>query len=671
MNRPTEQTKALHASLASQIEHHNRRYYQQDNPEISDAAYDRLFEQLLQLEAEFPELATPDSPSQRVGSKASERFKPIQHRIAMLSLQKVTSPEEFDQFEKRVRDALGQSAKVAYVVEPKLDGLAVELVYEDGLLATGSTRGDGHVGENMTANLKTVRSIPLRLSPDAGKRYPLLEVRGEIMFRTSDFKALNERLAASGLPPLANSRNGAAGSLRQLDSTITASRPLTFFAYAVSSLDLPGLHSQWSVIELLRGEKFLVNPLTRRVDSAADVRASFASLERDRRTLDYEIDGMVVKVDSFAQQQQLGQIARAPRWAVAWKFAAEEAETELLGVEFSVGRTGVVTPVAVLTPVQVGGVQVSNASLHNEDELIALDLHERDTVLVRRAGDVIPEIIDVIRDRRPPDAQPITYPKQCPSCSSLLVRADEEAARRCNNPACPAQQEGRLIYFASKGAFDIDGLGEKISIQLVKAGFVQSPADLFRLQKEKLLMLDLMGEKKAAGLLAAIERAKTTPLPRALVGLGIPGVGETVATLLADHFGSIEAIMQATAADLAAIRGIGLVIAEQVELFFRNPQQKKLVEDLRLQGVTFAYERQTGGGSSLTGRSFVITGTLTLPRDQIKKQIELHGGKVSGSVSRRTNYLLAGSEAGSKLEEAARLGVPVISESDLQRMIDS
>lgn len=658
-----------HEKLKKQIEHHSYLYYVLDKPEITDAEFDRLFDRLLELEKAHPELASPDSPSQRIGAAPSKKFPPVQHRVTMLSLQKVTTSEEFAEFDRRVKEGLGRTDDIGYVVEPKLDGLAVELVYENGLLVVGSTRGDGAVGEGITANLKTVRNIPLRLSEQTARKYPRLEVRGEVIMKRSAFAKLNERLAAENLPTLANPRNGAAGSLRQLDSRITASRPLLFFAYGISATDLPDLTSQSLAIDLLREENFRVNTELRAVIGAAAVGREFERLAVQRPKLDYDIDGMVVKVDRFDEQTALGQISRAPRWAVAWKFAAELAETVLEDVEFSVGRTGVLTPVAKLRPVFVSGVTVSNASLHNEDELERLDARIGDTVIIRRAGDVIPEVMEVVYDKRPRNARKVKFPADCPSCGSAVVRPEGEAAHRCINISCPAQIEGRLVHFASKGGFDIVGLGDKFVRQLVERKLVNSPSDIFFLKKDDLLQLDLMADKKAQNLLDAIDNSRKTPLSKITYALGIIGVGEAAARVLADNFGTIDSLQQASQEKLQSIDGIGPVIAENIVDFFRTPGNRELIARMRQGGVEFPPQKPAAKGTALAGLSFVITGTLSKPRDHFKSLIEQNGGKVSGSVSKKTDYLLCGEDAGSKLEDARKLGVKVITESEFAALL--
>ncbi len=671
MGKPPDKIVAEYEKLKEEINYHNRRYYVEDNPTISDAEYDKLFDRLLEIEKHYPQLVTPDSPSQRVGFAPSKKFEPVPHRVPMLSLQKVVSEEEFIEFDRRVREGLETEEEIEYVTEPKLDGLAVELVYERGMFVRGSTRGDGYVGEDITPNLKTIRNLPLSLSKQAAERYPLIEVRGEVIMRRSAFEKLNEELIKQGQAPLANPRNGAAGSLRQLDPSITASRPLIFYAYGISDTRLAELETQKAVIDFLRSEHFLVSDLIRVVRGVRGVAKSFAELERLRPDLDYDIDGMVVKVNRFDAQEILGQIARAPRWAVAWKFAAELAQTVLQDVEFSVGRTGIVTPVAKLKPVAVGGVTVSNASLHNEDEINKLDVRLGDTVVVRRAGDVIPEIVEVVRDLRPKNVAKIRFPEKCPSCGGPLVRPPGEAAHRCVNAACPAQVERRLFHFASKAGFDIEGLGAKLARQLIARGLVKNPADLFFLRKEDLLPLELMADKKAQNLLDAIDRSRATPLPKLIYALGILGVGEAAAKLLAERFGTFEKLQNASLEELENIEGIGPIIARNIRDFFDNEGNREMLEKMRRGGVVFPPYQTEGGekGKKLVGKTFVITGTLSKPRNYFKNLIEQHGGRVASAVSSKTDYLLCGENPGSKLDKAKKLGVSVIGEAELETLL--
>ncbi len=667
MTKPDNILLSEYASLKEEIERHNRLYHAEDSPIITDAEYDRLFERLLRIEQEHPDLIAPDSPSQRVGAAPSKKFVSVKHRVPMLSLQKVTTAGQFAEFDNRVKKGLETEDDVTYITEPKLDDLTVELAYENGLLILGSTRGDGTTGEDITTNLRTIRNIPLKLSEKSAAAYPLLEIRGEVIMRRSAFKRLNEGLEERGEPSLANPRNGAAGSLRQLDSKVTASRPLMFYAYGISDTELPGIDRQSVAMQLLKDEGFTVNELIAESTGVEAVTAQFESLDKKRPNLDYDIDGMVIKVDRFDQQRLLGQISRAPRWAVAWKFAAELAETILEDVEFSVGRTGAVTPVAKLKPVRVGGVTVSNASLHNEDELCTLDARKGDTVVVRRAGDVIPEVVEVVIEKRPTDAQKIIFPTVCPSCGQPIQRPEDEAAHRCVNVACPAQVEAGLFHFASKGGFDIDGLGDKLAKQLISKGLVFDPADLFALTKEELLTLDLMADKRAQNLLEAIDRSKAAELPRVIYALGIIGVGETAARLLAGHYGAFESLQAATVEEMKAIDGIGPVIAANIAEFFANEGNRRMIEKMRKSGVQFpGYERATG---DLAGKTFVITGTLSQPRNHFKRLIEERGGKVTGSISKSTDYLLCGEAAGSKLGKAKKLEVTILDEKDFRKLI--
>lgn len=650
--------------LGCEIEKHNRLYYIEDAPSISDTDYDKLFDRLLELEKQFPELIKPDSPSQRVGAAPSKKFEPASHRIPMLSLQKVTTYEEFLAFDKRVRDGLESGEDdITYVVEPKLDGLAVELIYRDGIFVEGSTRGDGATGENITPNLRTIRNIPLRLSSEASKKCPLLEVRGEVIMKRSAFERLNESQREQNLQPFANPRNGAAGSLRQLDPKITASRPLIFCAYGISETDLVGFTKQYDTMMFLKNELFHTNELIKVVAGSEKVEKEFVKLNQVRQKLDYDIDGMVIKVDDFNQQIELGQISRAPKWAVAWKFKAEQAETILEDIEFSVGRTGVITPVAKLKPVFVGGVTVSNATLHNEDELTKSDLRIGDTVIVQRAGDVIPDVVAVVLEKRQSNTKSINFPKLCPSCAMPIIRPEGEAAYRCQNLACPAQLEGRLFHFASKGGFDIEGLGNKLARQLITKGLVKDPADLFYLTKEELLPLDLMADKRAQNLIDAIEKAKLTELPKGIFALGIIGVGEAAGKLLAANFGSLSKLEKAAVEELEDIDGIGPVIAKNIFDFFSNEGNIKMLAKMKDGGVQFPDYKTKKSSGNLTGKTFVITGTLSQPRGHLKKEIEQNGGKVAGSVSKKTDYLLCGEDAGSKLDKARSLKVEIIDET--------
>ena len=665
-----EEIKKEYDQLVSKIEYHNRLYYVYDSPEISDAEYDRLFDRLLQIEKEHSELVTDESPSRRVGAPPLPAFESYTHRVRMLSLQKVTTPAEFSEFDRRVREGLGIDDDTEYVIEPKLDGLAIELVYENGVLTVGSTRGDGTRGENVTPNVRTIRSIPLKLTDEAAAKYPLLEVRGEVIIHKTAFEKLNQAMEKNGAAQFANPRNAAAGSLRQLDSKITATRPLVFYAYGISDTALPDLPTQFKAMQFLKKQGFRINEYMELVTGVDAVAEKFEHLEKIRPELDYEIDGMVVKVDDFKSQTALGEISRAPRWAVAWKFSAEEAETIVEDIIFSVGRTGIITPVAKLKPVRVSGVTVSNASLHNEDEMLDLDIKIGDHVIIKRAGDVIPDVVSVIKEYRTGREKAVTMPKVCPSCGTEVHRPEGEAAHRCFNAACPAQVIERIFHFASKDAMDIEGLGGKLATQLVEKELVRDPSDIYYLTKDKLLPLDLMADKRAQNLLDAIETSKKRELPRVIVALGIFGVGETAARLLASHFGDFKAIQNAEFDELVTIDGIGPIIAQSTVDFFDNIGNKRMIKKMQTAGVEFpSYAIQKQDVGKLSGKTFVITGTLSKSRDHFKKLIEAAGGKTAGSVSSKTDYLLAGEKAGSKLDKAGKLGITIINEDEFYRLI--
>lgn len=664
-----DKIKSEYEKLKRDIAYHDLQYYGYDKPVISDGEYDRLFDRLLQIEKEYAEIVTPDSPSQRIGAKPLARFKTVTHRIRMLSLQKVTLVEEFADFDRRVKEGLGTTKEIDYAIEPKLDGLAVELVYENGLLTIGSTRGDGTRGEDVTQNLRTIKNVPLRLSEDVIRKYPLLEIRGEVIIRKSAFERLNRKMEESGSQPFANPRNAAAGSLRQLDSKITATRPLVFYAYGISAIDLPDLTDQYSTMLFLKDEGFLINEHLVRAVGVIAVASHFEKLERIRSELDYEIDGMVVKANQFADQVTVGEISRAPRWAVAWKFGSEEAETMVEDIIFSVGRTGAITPIARLKPVRVAGVIVSNASLHNEDEMEFLDIKIGDTVIIERAGDVIPQILEVIKDRRDGKEKPVSMPETCPSCGTRIVRPEGEAAHRCFNAACPAQIIERIFHFASKDAMDIDGLGGKLAAQLVEKGLVRDPSDIYYLTKEKLIPLELMADKRVRNLLDAIEASKDRELPRIIIALGIFCVGEAAARLLAEKYGNLDKLQGASYDELVSIDGIGPIIAKSIIDYFANPGNRKIIDKMKVAGVTFPPYKTAQKAAPLVGKTFVITGTLSQPRDYFKKQIEDAGGKVAGSVSSKTDYLLAGKKPGSKLDKAKRLGVKTLNEEEFNGLV--
>lgn len=653
------------AALRAQLNEHNIRYYVHDEPKITDAEYDSLLCRLEQIEAEHPELRTLDSPTQRVGAPPAEAFAAVRHLSPMLSLDNVFRVEELREFDRRLRERLGGSAP-AYVCEPKLDGLAVNLCYRDGVLERGATRGDGETGEDITANLRTLDTIPLRLQ---GAGVPqLIEVRGEVYMPLSGFAALNAEAERRGEKVFVNPRNAAAGSLRQLDSRITARRPLVFCAYGVGRIDgWDSPATQGDLLLQLRDWGFPISPLLEIAPDVAGAAAYFERLGEMRPALDYAIDGAVFKVDRLDWQQVLGFIARAPRWAVACKFPAEEATTALLDVEFQVGRTGTVTPVARLRPVFVGGVTVSNATLHNADEIERLGARIGDTVVVRRAGDVIPQVVRVVVELRPDDARVIRYPDVCPECRSALERTPGEVVVRCTGGLiCPAQRRESIRHFASREAMDIQGLGEKLIEQLVARGLVTTVADLYKLRQESLVQLERMAQKSADRLLAAIAASRQTTLARFLYALGIREVGQATARMLANEFGSLEALMEADLERLQSIRDVGPVVAGHIRSFFDNPDNRAVIAALMASGVTWPDQAPDSRPLPLAGQTWVLTGTLeTLTREEARERLEALGARVAGSVSAQTHALVAGARAGSKLATALELGVSIIDEAGL------
>lgn len=672
MSNPTDQI----AALRDQINAHNYRYYVLDEPAISDAEYDALLHQLRELEAAHPDLIAPDSPTQRVGGAPASHFAKVQHTIPMLSLGNAFNAEELGAWRERTLRLLGD-VPVAYVVEPKIDGLAITLHYTDGSLMLGATRGNGEVGEDVTANLKTIRSIPLRLQPPATGNLPRqIEVRGEVYMRLSDFAALNERLAAAGERVAANPRNAAAGSLRQKDPRITATRPLRFFAYAVAALqsDDTTLQGQWQTLHYLRDLGLPVNRDAQRFTDFAELVAYTDTWMARRDTLDYEVDGLVIKVDDLRQQYELGVVGRDPRWAIALKFPAREAITRLIDITVNVGRTGVVTPGAVLEPVLLSGVTVSNASLHNADYITQADIRIGDYVVVKRAGDVIPQVVAPVVSRRTGAEQPFLFPTACPSCGTPLERDPDGVAWRCPNLSnCPAQLVRRVEHFVSRGAMDIVGMGERQAILFVEQGIVQDVADLFRLRAEQLDGIEGFGQKRIENLLTAIDAARSRPLERLLVGLGIRYVGSVAAELLAQQYGTLDALMQASEEEVQQIEGIGPVMAASIAAFFAREDNRALIEKLRAAGVNMQSDQvREVQGEQLAGLTFVITGTLpTLSREAAAALIQSHGGKVTGSVTKKTSYLLAGESAGSKLAKAQSLNIPILSEADLYTLIEN
>ena len=658
-------------ALRAQLEAHNYAYYVLDAPAISDAEYDRLFRELQDLEAAHPQLADPDSPTQRVGAVPLAAFAQRQHRLPMLSLNNAFAEEEVAAFDRRCREGIG-SETLDYACEPKFDGLAISLVYEQGSFAYGATRGDGFSGEDVSENLRTVRSIPLRLRGDQLPAY--LELRGELLLDHRDFARLNQRQIESGGREFVNPRNAAAGSLRQLDPRITASRPLRFLAYALaelSGLPMPPSHS--AQMEQLRSWGLPVAPERDRVQGLAGLLGYYRRLGSLRERLPYDIDGVVYKVDRLDYQEMLGFVSRAPRFALAHKFPAQEALTQVLDIELQVGRTGALTPVARLDPVFVGGVTVTNATLHNEAEVRRKDVRIGDWVMVRRAGDVIPEVVGVMREKRPANAREFAMPANCPVCASAVERPEDEAIARCSGGLyCPAQRMGALLHFASRRAMDIEGLGDKLVEQLVTSGRVKTPADLYRLDLSTLTGLDRMGEKSAANLLAAIARSKATSLGRFIFALGIRNVGESTARDLERHFGQFEKLLAADEAALQRVPDVGPVVAASIRRFLQEAHNRQVIDELRAAGVNWPDSQvSVAVDSPIAGKRFVLTGTLpSLSRDQAKELIEARGGKVVGSVSKQTDFVVAGAEAGSKLERAQALGVAVVDEAQLMKLIE-
>lgn len=654
--------------LVEQLNFHNYRYYALDDPLVTDAEYDRLFDELVALEEQHPELKRDDSPTQRVGAAPSERFESVKHSLPMLSLGKATRPDEFDDFDRRVHDLLmGDPENVAYVTEPKLDGLAVELVYRDGLLILGSTRGDGIQGEVITNNLKTVRTIPLRLRQFSSG---LLEVRGEIILTKPDFAAINREREAQGLELYANPRNTAAGSVRQLDPAVTASRPLLFFAYGIGLIEGMELSTHWELLQLLTKVGFQISPQAQLADSREAVRERYDELNRRRSSIEFDIDGMVVKVDSLRQQEKLGALSRSPRWAVAMKFPPQQEETVIEDIAVQVGRTGILTPVAHLKPVRVGGVEVKRASLHNYDEVTRKDIRVGDHVIIQRAGDVIPEVVKPLAEKRSGKEKSFRMPDRCPVCGGAVTRLDDEAYHRCANLRCPAQVQERIIHFASKSGVDVGGLGPKLIEQLLEAGLIKDFADLYYLERVKLLDLERMAEKSADNLLTALERSKHVDLPHFLVALGINNVGEHVAGLLTRQFGSLDLIVAASLDELSSIEGIGPIVAQSIVDFFTGSENRQVIDKLKKAWKILPTYEVKSGLQPLANKTFVLTGGLEkYTRDQAKKMLQELGAKVSSSVSKKTDYVIAGSDPGSKYEKAQKLDVTILSEEEFLKLI--
>ncbi len=671
-----ERARRRLAELREEVAFHAHRYYVLDAPLIADGEYDRLFQELLQLEETYPDLVTPDSPSQRVGAPPLAAFATVEHRVPMLSLENAFDAEDLLDFEKGLRRflSLSDDLPLPYMAEPKLDGLAVELVYRQGVLAQGSTRGDGQTGEEITANLRTVAAIPLKLR---GEEYPeVLEVRGEVIITTTGFQHLNKQRAAAGESLFANPRNAAAGSLRQLDSRITAARPLDFYTYGVSDAAQLPCRSQSEVLAYLARQGFRINPHVKPCADLTAVIDHFRQQSELRHGLDYEIDGMVVKVDDLNLQRRLGAKARSPRWAIAWKFPASQATTRLLAVRFQVGRTGAVTPVAVLEPVSIGGVTVSHATLHNEAMIRGKDLRLGDLVLVQRAGDVIPEVVKPVMEMRTGKEQPIEMPERCPECGTTLVRSrkkdgGEKAALVCpNKRGCPAQQLRKLIHFTGKSGLDIQGLGKKVMEQLVNEGLVKDIPDIYRLRREQLTGLEGWGEVSANNALQVIEASRETTFARLIGALGIENIGEETALLLEQHFqGDLARLMAAGEEELLQIEGIGEVIAESIRDFFDLQENRRLIADLLALGFRIG-SSETGAGGELAGKVFLFTGTLAgMSRSEAKARVKDLGGQVASALSSKVTHLVCGDKPGSKLAKARELGLAILNEEDFKMLL--
>ena len=667
-------TKAADArikELYTEIERHNRLYYRNDSPEISDAEYDALFRELQLLEEQFPSLALPDSPTRRVGAPPRENFSQVPHRVPMLSLENAQTEAEIAEFDERVKRflAIDTDEEIRYFCEPKMDGLAVELVYENGVFITGSTRGDGFIGEDITLNLRTIKAMPLRLATTTAPQ--LLELRGEVYLALEDFQRLNAEREEEGAQPFANPRNAAAGSLRQLDSRITAKRPLSLFCYGPGEVVGYDFDNQRNFLDTIAQWSLPVNQLSRSVTGVEGVLAYFREMAESRDSLEYEIDGVVVKVDSFPLQRELGEKSRSPRWAIACKFPPRQAVTRVEDIVPQVGRTGVITPVAHLKPVEVSGVIVSRATLHNWEELQKKDIRIGDTVLIERAGDVIPAVVRAFPEKRNGSERSLPVPELCPECGSQVTKLPGEVAIRCLELSCPAKIRQAIIHFAARNAMDIEGLGDKFVEQLLRLELVATVADLYTLSRDDFMRFERMGDKLAENLLNAIEKSKKRELSRFIYALGIRNVGEHTAKLLAAAFGSIENLAGASEEELLSIREIGPQVAQSIMAFFSNPRNRNVIQRMIEAGVQPISEEKRLGGR-FAGMNFVFTGTLSqLSRDAAKRIVEKEGGHATGSVSRKTDYVIAGVDAGSKLGKARELGIQVISETEFLKLLEN
>jgi DNA ligase (NAD+) len=650
--------------LRESIDYHSYRYHALDDPEIADAEYDALMAELIEIEAAYPDLVVPDSPTQRVGAPPSDLFAPVEHRSSMMSLDNCFSLEELQAWGKRVERGIG--AADAFVTELKMDGVAVNLIYEDGKLVKGATRGDGRVGEDITANLKTIQAVPLKLR---GKAPGILEVRGEVYMRTDDFEKLNRSLEEHGLKAFANPRNSSAGSLRQKDPKVTAQRKLSLVCHGVGYVEGTRFLSHWESLEAIREWGLRTNPENRRVETLDDVHAFCTHWQEHRHDVPYEIDGCVVKVDPIAQQEELGYTAKAPRWAIAYKFPPEERTTVLNKIEVHTGRTGAVTPFAQLEPVFVGGVTITTATLHNEDEVARKDVRPGDTVIIRRAGDVIPEVVGPVLTKRPKGTRRWPFPTKCPSCRAELVRNEGESVTRCVNVDCPSQRIEKIFHFAGRGGMDIEGLGYQTVMAMIERGFLQDFGDVYFLTREQVGELEGFGEKSIDNLMTAIEKSRTRDLGNVIAALGIPMVGSTVAQLLAREVRSLEKLEEMSAEELEAIEGIGPIMASAIASFFAEPRNREIIQKLRDGGVTPVPPPQAKEGP-LTGKTFVITGSLEkFSRSEAQNAIEDRGGKVASSVSKKTDYVVLGENPGSKYDKAVQLGIEILDEAGLEKIL--
>jgi DNA ligase (NAD+) len=674
----TADPAARAAELRAALRQHDYRYYVLDEPSVPDAEYDRLMQELRALEGAHPALITPDSPTQRVAGVPSSAFGEIIHQLPMLSLDNAFADDDVRAFDRRIHERLERHGELDYVAEPKLDGLAITVIYRQGQLAQAATRGDGVRGEDVTVNVRTIRTVPQRLR---GHAPPLIEVRGEVFMPLKGFERMNARARERGEKVFVNPRNAAAGSLRQLDPSISAGRPLDAFFYGLGVLEGTGPPAgQHQLLALLRELGLPVSPEVRPVRGVEGCLEYYRDMGTRRSALPYQIDGVVYKLDARADQERMGFVSRAPRWAIAHKFPAEEAFTVVKDIEFNVGRTGALTPIARLEPVFVGGVTVSNVTLHNIDEVHRKDVRVGDTVVVRRAGDVIPELVSVVLDKRPmsltrptePEFPPVQLPATCPVCGSRVVRVEGEAVARCTGGfTCRAQRQEALRHFASRRALDIEGLGDKVIEQLIERDLVRSPADLYSLTAQQLAGLERLGEKSATNLVAAIAGSRQTTLPRLLYGLGIPDVGEATALSLARHFGSLQALLAASEAQIQQVEDVGPVVAAEVAAFFASEDHRNVVQALRDKGVSWPdLERAPAAGAALAGQTFVLTGTLSrMTREQAQEALTARGAKVAGSVSKKTRFVVAGADAGSKLKRAQELGIEVLDEEQLERLL--